>query len=74
MFTQLRAPDPLPSPPMYTDGQPPFNCPKCGVRLHTHNSRTDMDTNGQLELVLVYLCFADGLFTFRNSRGLVEGL
>ena len=56
-------------------GEPlPFDCPTCGVRLHTHNSRTDVDGNGQLELVYVYLCFKDGLFTFRNSKGLVCGL
>jgi hypothetical protein len=51
-----------------------FNCPKCGVRLHTHSDRTDMDDKGQLEQVYVYLCFVDGLFTFRNSKGLVCGL
>jgi hypothetical protein len=33
-----------------------------------------LDDHGQLEQVYVYLCFTDGLFTFRNSRGLAEGL
>jgi hypothetical protein len=51
-----------------------FNCPKCSVRLHTHSNRTDQDDKGQLEQVYVYLCFKDGLFTFRNSQGLVFGL
>jgi hypothetical protein len=74
MFTQLRAPDHLPAPPMSTDKQPLFDCPKCGVRLHTHSGRTDMDAIGQPEQVFVYLCFADGLFTFRNSQGLAKGL
>ena len=74
MFTQPRAPDRLPASLMCAAEQPPFDCPKCGVRLHTHNSRTDMDAVGQPERVFVYLCFADGLFTFRNSLGLVKGL
>jgi hypothetical protein len=33
-----------------------------------------MDDRGQLEQVFVYLCFQDGLFTFRHSKGLVKGL
>jgi hypothetical protein len=33
-----------------------------------------LDDKGQLEQVYVYLCFKDGLFTFRNSKGLVFGL
>jgi hypothetical protein len=74
MLIELRSPDRQPAPPMSTDEQPPFNCPKCGVRLHTHNSRTDLDSKGQPERVFVYLCFVDGLFTFRNSKGLVDGL
>jgi hypothetical protein len=72
---QLRAPEHRPVPPMSTDEQrQSFDCPKCGVRLHVHNSRTDLDDHGQLEQVYVYLCLADGLFTFRNSKGLAEGL
>jgi hypothetical protein len=72
---QLRAPEHPPVASLSTDKQrQPFDCPKCGVRLHAHNSRTDLDDHGQLEQVYVYLCFTDGLFTFRNSRGLAEGL
>ena len=52
----------------------PLNCPKCGQPLHVHTSRADDDGNGQPELVYVYLCFLHGFFTFRNSKGLVEGL
>ena len=33
-----------------------------------------MDGVGQPERVFVYLCFTDGLFTFRNSQGLAKGL
>ena len=72
---QLRTPDRLPAPAMSTHEQRQwFNCPKCGGKLHTHNSRTDLDDHGQLEMVYVYLCFDDGLFTFRKSKGLARGL
>ncbi len=74
MSIQLRSPDRLPEPSISLGEPLPFDCPKCGVRLHTHNSRTDVDSYGQLEQVYVYLCFDDGLFTFRHSKGLVSGL
>lgn len=75
MLIELRSRDRRPAPPMSTDEQrQSFDCPKCGVRLHAHNARTDMDANGQPERVFVYLCFEDGLYTFRNSKGLAEGL
>jgi hypothetical protein len=70
MSIQLRSSDHVYEPSMPLA----FNCPKCSARLHTHSDRTDMDDKGQLETVYVYLCFKDGLFTFRNSRGLVYGL
>jgi hypothetical protein len=60
----------------HSDAETPlaFNCPKCGEPLHPHAYRTEIDANGQLEKVYVYLCFKDGFFTFRNGTGLVEGL
>ena len=68
MSIQLRSSD-HPREGYISLGEPlAVNCPKCGVRLHTHSDRTDMDDKGQLEQVYVYLCFEDGLFTFRNSR------
>ena len=76
MFTPLRGPS-HPTPPLSTEAQTqslPFKCPKCGVQLHIHNSRLEPDANGRLERVHVYLCFQDGLYTFRDSRGFVAGL
>ena len=51
-----------------------FNCPKCGRSLRPHAYRTEINTDGDLEQVYVYLCFENGFFTFRNSTGLTEGL
>lgn len=75
MLLELRSPVHLPAPLMSTDEKPLwFDCPKCGAQLHIHNSRTDVDANGQPQRVSAYLCFTDGFFTFRNSAGLTEGL
>jgi hypothetical protein len=74
MSIQLRSSDHLREPSISLGEPLAFNCPKCSVRLHTHSNRTDQDDKGQLEQVYVYLCFKDGLFTFRNSKGLVFGL
>ena len=51
-----------------------FNCPQCGLQLTVLGSRTKKSHDGQPELVRVYMCFAHGSFTFRNSTGLIEGL
>jgi len=74
MSIQLRSSDRLRKSSISLGESLAFNCPKCGVRLHSHSDRTDMDDRGQLEQVYVYLCFQDGLFTFRHSKGLVKGL
>jgi hypothetical protein len=74
MSIQLRSSDRLPEPSISMSEPLLFDCPRCGGRLHTHNSRTDVDGNGRLEQVYVYLCFTDGFFSFRNSKGLVYGL
>ena len=74
MSIQLRSSGHLREGNISLGGPLAFNCPTCGVRLHTHSDRTDMDDKGQIEQVYVYLCFEDGLFTFRNSKGLVCGL
>ena len=72
---QLRAPDRLPAPLMFTDERPrTFDCLKCGARLHTHAHRMEPNAAGQPETVQIYMCYQHGFFTFRNSTGLGEGL
>ena len=74
MPMQQRSPDPLRELSISLGEALAFKCPRCGVRLHTHSERVDMDDKGQIEQVYVYLCFTDGLYTFRNSKGLARGL
>jgi hypothetical protein len=52
----------------------PFNCLKCGKPLLIHAFRVDKDVTGATESVHVYLCHEHGFFTFKESKGLVEGL
>ena len=57
------------------DAKPlPRDCPTCKLRLISNTSRQELDADGQPELVYVYLCLQHGFFTFRKSKGLVEGL
>ena len=51
----------------------PPQCLKCGKVLVNHASRHEMDADGKLELVHVYLCFTHGFFTVRDSQGLTAG-
>ena len=50
------------------------DCPQCGKLLVNSAPRSEMDGDGNPEIVHVYLCFAHGLYTFRTSQGLKAGL
>ena len=50
-----------------------FNCPKCGQLLQLRGFRAEPDEDGQTEVVDIYVCFEDGVFTFTNRKGLVGG-
>jgi hypothetical protein len=49
------------------------DCPQCGRALLNSAPRHEMDRDGNPETVHVYLCFAHGFYTFRNSQGLKAG-
>ncbi len=50
------------------------DCPQCGKLLVNSAPRSEMDGDGNPEIVHVYLCFAHGPYTFRTSQGLKAGL
>ena len=49
------------------------DCPQCGKLLVNSAPRSEMDGDGNPEIVHVYLCFAHGFYTFRPSQGLTAG-
>ena len=51
----------------------PPPCPKCGKPLVYHASRMELDGKGNPETVHMFLCYAHGFFTFRDSKGLTAG-
>ncbi len=61
-------------PPFDEDNPMLRDCPKCGRALLNSAPRREMDEDGNPEIVHVYLCFAHGFYTFRNSQGLKVGL
>ena len=51
----------------------PRDCPTCGKPLVNSAPRLERDWDGNLEIVNIYLCFAHGFYTFRDSKGLTAG-
>ena len=50
------------------------NCPKCGQLLYLRGFRAEADEDGQPEIVDIYACFEDGVFTLTNRKRLVDGV
>ena len=65
---------PMPPGPASDEKKPePPHCPKCGKPLMNHASRSELDGESHPEPVFMFLCYAHGFFTFRESKGLTAG-